>query len=92
MTANVFAYKDLGNLKAQVDLEHCDGCAFCLNVCPFHAISLIREETKKRHIAINEKLCRGCGLCQGTCPKEGVHVQGFSMSEMSARITALLKD
>ncbi len=92
MTANVFVYKDFGNIKAQVNLDRCDGCAFCLNVCPFKALSLVTERPMERHIVINKKLCRGCGLCQGTCPKQAVFVQGFSMDELSQKITNLLND
>ncbi|PID77629.1 MAG: (4Fe-4S)-binding protein [Deltaproteobacteria bacterium] len=90
MTDKVFVYKNLSGVKAHVDLDRCDGCAFCIGVCPFKAISLITASPMVRHIKINEKLCRGCGICQGTCPKQGVFVQGFSMDDLSRKIGRLL--
>lgn len=92
MTANVFTYVDYGDIKAKVDLERCDGCAFCVDVCPFDAISLVHSTPMVRHIVIDENRCQGCGLCQGTCPKEGVHIDGFSMKELSSMIGDLLRD
>lgn len=96
MTANVFTFKDYGEIKAKVVLDSCDGCVFCLDVCPFKAISLVSVREKdsifiKRHIEIDNNLCQGCGLCQGTCPKFGVHVEGFSMSELQQKITKALE-
>ncbi len=92
MTTNVFVYKNFGKITARVDLDKCDGCAFCVNVCPYKAISLTTVRPMVRHIVINERLCRGCGMCQGTCPKEGVYIPGFSVNELSQKIGALLKD
>ncbi|MBV5346070.1 MAG: 4Fe-4S binding protein, partial [Rhodoferax sp.] len=31
----------LDAIKATVDPEFCDGCALCLDVCPFNAITLV---------------------------------------------------
>ncbi len=95
MSVNIFEYKDMGDIKAVVDLEKCDGCVFCMDICPFKAISLVTEKaseksTHDRHIVIDESLCQGCGLCQGTCPKDSVHVQGFSTEEISQKIAHLL--
>ena len=83
---------DLDSIKATVDAQQCDGCALCLEVCPYQAITL--EETSerdgKRIIAINVARCKGCGSCQATCPKEGVSVGGFTYRQLLVQVEAAL--
>ncbi len=69
--------------------EHCDGCALCVDVCPYMAIKI--EEYKDnghahRRIATDKALCKGCGLCAATCPKGGVVVHGFTMEQLQAQV------
>lgn len=97
MTKNIFAYKELDNIKAVVDVSRCDGCALCLDVCPFKAISIVtiksdNSDSFQRTISIDDDLCQGCGLCQGTCPKRGVYIEGFSLEEISELISTKLQD
>jgi len=83
----------LDAVKAEPDLNYCDGCALCIDVCPYHAITLVEENGEvqdRKYIAVNKAQCKGCGLCQGTCPKRGVSVQGFTMEQISAQIEAAL--
>jgi heterodisulfide reductase subunit A len=84
----------LDAVKAEPDLNFCDGCALCLDVCPYHAIDLVEEPGDNgqpaKYISVNKAQCKGCGLCQGTCPKRGVAVQGFTMDQISAQIDAAL--
>jgi heterodisulfide reductase subunit A2 len=77
----------LDAIKSQVDPEKCDGCALCLDVCPYQAISLIGNNGRQR-VEISTAKCKGCGLCAATCPKEGVNVAGFSSQQLSAQIQA----
>lgn len=82
----------LDAVKATVDAEKCDGCALCVDVCPFGAITIVeRQDTGGRMISINKANCKGCGLCQGTCPKRGVFVAGFTMEQISSQVTAALE-
>jgi len=84
----------LDAIKATVDEEYCDGCALCVDVCPYHAITLVDKEGENgvdgKIIVVNKAQCKGCGLCQGTCPKRGVYVAGFTMQQISAQIQAAL--
>jgi len=81
----------LDAIKATVDEDNCDGCALCVDVCPYNAITLVEREDKSgRIIRVNKAQCKGCGLCQGTCPKRGVFVAGFTMKQISAQIQAAL--
>ncbi|MEJ2057744.1 MAG: FAD-dependent oxidoreductase, partial [Desulfofustis sp.] len=83
----------LDAVKAEPDLNYCDGCALCIDVCPYHAITLVEENgasQSRKYITVNKAQCKGCGLCQGTCPKRGVAVQGFTMEQIGAQIEAAL--
>lgn len=84
----------LDGIKAEVDPECCDGCALCVDVCPYHAITLMERtgDDGQNHklISINKAHCKGCGLCQGTCPKRGVSVAGFSLKQLESQVEAAL--
>lgn len=81
----------LDAIKATVDEDYCDGCALCVDVCPYNAITLTnRSGGEGQIIQVNKAQCKGCGLCQGTCPKRGVFVAGFTMKQISAQIQAAL--
>lgn len=82
----------LDAIKAVVIEENCDGCALCIDVCPYKAITLVQrgEDEESKIIVINEAQCKGCGLCMGTCPKRGVDIAGFTMKQISSQIQAAL--
>jgi heterodisulfide reductase subunit A len=72
---------------------NCDGCAFCVDACPFQAITLLEymnEGKLKKTVEVNEILCKGCGSCMATCPKQGVYVAGFSLEQLEAQVEAAL--
>jgi len=81
----------LDAIKSMVT-DRCDGCALCLDVCPYRAIRLVEAvgqngSTTRRDPA----LCKGCGLCAATCPKGGIFVQGFTPDQLRAQVTAALQ-
>jgi len=73
--------------------EKCDGCAYCVDPCPFHAITLVEYEqdgqTKKR-VRVDDAVCKGCGTCQATCPKNAIFVWHFRPEQLSAMVRAAL--
>jgi heterodisulfide reductase subunit A-like polyferredoxin len=73
--------------------ENCDGCAYCIEPCPYKAIVLIEYEvdgqTKKR-VEVNESLCKGCGTCMATCPKKAIYVWHFRPEQLTAEVNAAL--
>ncbi|WP_457572306.1 4Fe-4S dicluster domain-containing protein [Desulfovulcanus sp.] len=78
-------------IRAVVNLDNCDGCALCVGVCPYEAITLVQEEPDgPRHIQIHKALCQGCGVCMATCPKEGVNVAGFTLAQLREQLRAML--
>jgi heterodisulfide reductase subunit A len=74
--------------------ENCDGCAYCVDPCPFNAITLIeymKEGAVKKTVEVNEASCKGCGVCMATCPKKGIVVKGFRLDQLNAMIEAALE-
>jgi heterodisulfide reductase subunit A len=74
--------------------ENCDGCAYCVEPCPYKALTLVeymRGGSVKKIVEVNESLCKGCGTCQATCPKQGIVVKGFKLEQLAAQISAALE-
>ena len=81
------------NISHVVD-EKCDGCAYCVDTCPYKAITLLEymwQGSVKKVVETNESICKGCGCCQATCPKDGVLIQGFTLEQIRAQIEAALE-
>jgi len=73
--------------------ENCDGCAYCIDPCPYHALTLIeyaRSGAIKKTVETNEALCKGCGVCQATCPKGGIFVRHYRLDQIAAVVEAAL--
>jgi heterodisulfide reductase subunit A len=81
------------NISMIID-ENCDGCAYCVEPCPYKAITLLEyiwQGSVKKVAEVNESLCKGCGCCMATCPKRGAMVRGFTLDQISAQINAALE-
>ena len=88
--------------KKQIDLEptishvveeSCDGCAYCVDPCPFKAITLVDYEVNgeiKKRVQVNESICKGCGTCMATCPKKAIYVWHFRPEQLLAEVKAAL--
>ncbi len=82
-----------GTISQVVD-ENCDGCAYCVDTCPYKAITLLEymwQGSIKKTVESNKVLCKGCGTCMATCPKKGIFVKGFKMEQILAQIYAALE-
>ncbi|MCE5334642.1 MAG: FAD-dependent oxidoreductase [Desulfobacteraceae bacterium] len=94
--ANTILSKDKLTFSALVSqvTDRCDGCGFCVDLCPYKALSLVEYEKdgqirkKNRSDSI---LCKGCGVCAATCPKGGVVVLGFTRKQLEAQVDAALE-
>lgn len=83
----------LNPIKSFVVDENCDGCAYCIDPCPYKAITLIeyiRDGAVKKTVQVNEGICRGCGICVATCPKKGIFVRHFKPEQVSAMVNSAL--
>jgi len=86
-------YLELESTISQPVDENCDGCAFCVDACPFKAITLLeymKDGAVKKTVEVSEVQCKGCGSCMGTCPKQGIYVAGFTPEQLSAQVDAAL--
>jgi heterodisulfide reductase subunit A len=73
--------------------ESCDGCAYCIEPCPYNAITLIeymRDGRIKKTVEVDEAVCTGCGICQATCPQKGVYIKGYKIEQISAMVDIAL--
>jgi len=94
--ANVLLSREAMSLDAVKSFvtEKCDGCALCVDVCPYRAIRLMEVSSngsKHKRIEVQTSLCKGCGLCEATCPKGGVDVLGFTLEQLRAQVDAVLE-
>jgi len=72
---------------------NCDGCAYCIDPCPYGALTLIEymsDGSIKKTVERDGALCKGCGVCQATCPKQGIFVRGFKVEQLGAMVDAAL--
>jgi heterodisulfide reductase subunit A len=75
--------------------DNCDGCAYCIDPCPYNALTLIEYMHKgsiKKTVERDGALCKGCGVCQATCPKKGIFIRGFRLEQLGAMVTAALEE
>jgi NAD-dependent dihydropyrimidine dehydrogenase PreA subunit len=56
-------------MAAKVNIEKCDGCGTCVEICPMEAIKI--ENGK----AIVSDECTECGACVDECPKEALSLE-----------------
>jgi MinD superfamily P-loop ATPase len=59
-----------GGSVAIIDLEHCQGCGVCEQVCRFDAIQSTPDGYRVDPIA-----CDGCAACVYQCPEEAIHME-----------------
>ena len=80
---------------SQVVDEKCDGCAYCVDPCPYTAITLVEYEDEegniKKTVKVDEALCKGCGTCMATCPKAAIFVWHFKPEQLFAMTMAALE-
>jgi len=75
--------------------DNCDGCAYCIDPCPYNALTLIEYMYKgsiKKTVERDGALCKGCGVCQATCPKKGIFIRGFRLEQLGAMVAAALEE
>ncbi|MFW9771904.1 MAG: 4Fe-4S binding protein, partial [Candidatus Thorarchaeota archaeon] len=77
----------------KVNLEKCNGCGRCVEVCEFRAISLnqLKQEYEDISIAtkkaiINPAICKGCGKCSATCRLKAIYPRHYDFKQISAII------
>jgi ferredoxin len=67
------------NFIPKIDLEKCNGCGKCVNVCPVEAMTLVSandpHQLKRKMARLNEDRCLGCGVCVRSCTQNGIKLE-----------------
>jgi heterodisulfide reductase subunit A len=67
------------------DIEKCDLCRLCEQICMFNAIKI---EDKK--LILTQANCSGCGACAAMCPSDALYIPGFKKLQISNQIKTIL--
>lgn len=73
---------------ANVNEELCSGCAICVSVCPYDAISIVEKEGK-RVAEVDKVKCKGCGACAGACPSGAMQQHYFTDTQVMSEVRTL---
>lgn len=83
-------------MVSEVDPIKCSGCAFCVPICPYNAISLVEYKYRGHHgwasrtvAEVNSSLCQGCGACLPACRTAALNLKGFTDEQIVAEVDAL---
>ena len=57
-------------VKIKLDMEKCNGCAACVEVCPFGVFKIY----KKKAVVVNPDRCLLCMACEAECPYNAIKV------------------
>lgn len=74
-----------------VDEKLCTGCANCVKICAFGAISMSKRKRLLDLSRIDPLLCTGCGNCAVACPSKAIRLPQGSDAQILAQIEAALE-
>jgi ferredoxin len=64
------------NFIPDINIDDCNGCGKCVNVCPVEAMTLVSasdpHKPKRKKAWLNEDACLGCGVCVSNCAQESI--------------------
>jgi len=67
------------NYLPAVDLDLCNGCTKCVQVCPVEAMSMVSandpHHPKLSTAKLDEQVCLGCGVCVHNCSRDAIHLE-----------------
>ncbi len=75
-----------------VQQDLCRACGRCVEICEYHAPSLIEIVPGLKVAEINQALCKGCGTCASWCPTGAIEAQHFTDKQIDSMMEALLTD
>ncbi len=67
----------------------CRACGKCVEICEYHAPSLVEGAPGILVAEINQALCKGCGTCASWCPTGAISAQHFTDRQINSMLEAL---
>lgn len=74
--------------RAEVRLEFCNGCEWCIDACPFEAIRVIDHPygTFDHAVEVIPNKCTACRECEKMCPgKDAIFVPEYPVDYMDVK-------
>ncbi|UCD57692.1 MAG: CoB--CoM heterodisulfide reductase iron-sulfur subunit A family protein, partial [Candidatus Hydrogenedentota bacterium] len=81
---------ELEPTTCMVNQALCRACGRCVEICEYHAPSLVEVASGLRAAQINLALCKGCGTCAGWCPTGAITAMHFTDEQINSMMEALL--
>jgi heterodisulfide reductase subunit A len=73
-----------------VDQALCRACGQCVDMCDYHAPSLVEIASGLTAAQINQALCKGCGTCASWCPTGAITALHFTDEQIHSMMEAML--
>jgi heterodisulfide reductase subunit A len=67
----------------------CRACGTCVDLCEYHAPSLVERSPGLKVAEINQALCKGCGTCASWCPTGAITALHFTDDQINSMMDAL---
>ena len=59
----------------RIDVERCNGCKHCVEICPQDVLRF--DRMKKKPVIQYLRDCQSCFLCELECPRQAIHVTPY---------------
>ncbi|MDP6613254.1 MAG: 4Fe-4S binding protein [Candidatus Hydrothermarchaeota archaeon] len=79
--------------EIEVELEKCQGCGVCVEICHAKALNMPKPQLGKRvdTLVINHDSCMYCGACSNSCPTDALTVKRNSINFIKDKNTSTIK-
>jgi heterodisulfide reductase subunit A len=73
-----------------VEQALCRACNKCVEICQYHAPSLVEIVPGLMAAEVNQALCKGCGTCASWCPTGAMVALHYTDDQINSMMEALL--